>query len=121
MAPDSTPVPVVRELLETRLDSLDASVQELGRELRRGQERMETSFGGRLDRIEAQVKATNGRVTSIELREAAAKAVAEDHQRLDALHEGRARQWIGIFPAAIAGACSGLVILAVTLLITGHI
>ena len=119
MAPDSTPV--VRELLETRLDSLDASVQELGRELRRGQERMETSFGGRLDRIEAQVKATNGRVSAIEVREAAAKAVAEDHQRLEALHEDRSRQWVGIVPAVIAGTSSGVAVLLVTLLLTGQI
>lgn len=113
--------PVVRELLETRLDALDNSIHELGKELRRGQERMETNFGGRLDRIEQQVRATNGRVTGIELREAAAKAVAEDHQRLEALHEGRSRQWVGIVPAVIAGSCSGLVILVATLLLTGQI
>lgn len=117
--PDSNPV--VRELLETRLDNLDQSIHELGKELRRGQERMETNFGGRLDRIEQQVRATNGRVTGIELREAAAKAVAEDHQRIDAMRDGRTRQWTGIVPAVIAGSCSGIVILLATLIITGQI
>ena len=113
--------PVVRELLETRLDALDNSIHELGMELRRGQERMEVNFGGRLDRIEQQVRATNGRVSAIEVREAAAKAVAEDHQRLEALHEDRSRQWVGIVPAVIAGSCSGIVILLATLIITGQI
>lgn len=113
--------PVVRELLETRLDALDNSIHELGLELRRGQERLEVNFGGRLDRIETQVRATNGRVSAIEVREAAAKAVAEDHQRLDALKDGRTRQWTGIVPAVIAGSCSGIVILLATLIITGQI
>ena len=113
--------PVVRELLETRLDALDNSIHELGMELRRGQERMEVNFGGRLDRIEQQVRATNGRVSAIEVREAAAKAVAEDHQRLEALHEDRSRQWVGIVPAVIAGTSSGVAVLLVTLLLTGQI
>lgn len=119
MSPENNPV--VRELLETRLDALDNSIHELGAELRKGQERMENSFGGRLDRIEQQVKTTNGRVTSIELREAAAKAVADDHRRLEAMQENRSRQWIGIMPAIIAGTSSGVAVLLITLLLTGQL
>lgn len=119
MTPDQNPA--VRELLESRLDSLDVAICELGTDLRRGQERLASNFEGRLDRIETQVRQTNGRVTAIELQEAAAKAVAEDHRRMQALTETRRSQWAGILPGVIIGICSGLTVLLASLILTGSL
>lgn len=119
MTPDQNPA--VRELLESRLDSLDTAIREMGGELRRGQERLATNFEGRLDRIETQVRTTNGRVTAIELQEAAAKALAEDHRRVQAMTETRRSQWTGILPGVIIGVCSGLTVLVASLILTGSL
>lgn len=104
MTPDSNPA--IRELLESRLDALHE-----------GQERIERVT----QRIESQVKETNGRVTAIELREAMAKAALQEHRRMEAVSDHRNEKWIGIFPAFIVGASSGLTVLLASLILTGQL
>lgn len=104
MNPDHDPV--VRQLLETRLDTLQS-----------GQDRMERDTTVHLNRIE-------GRVSRLELKEAQMKAAAEEHRRMVAewkvSEDKRSRKkdrWTGILPTVIASVISGLTVGIVLLLI----
>jgi hypothetical protein len=102
MSPNSNPA--TRELLETRLDALDE-----------GQEQIRQV----MLRLEGKVDKTNGRVTNIELREAMAKAAAEEHHRMVAIRDNKNEKWVGIGPTVIASTISGVTVALVLLLVTG--
>jgi hypothetical protein len=115
----------IRELLETRLDSLHEALHQSVAELKDGQNRIERETHKRLDRIEVQTKAHNGRMTKLEEQHIHDETLREERERVAAVHDIESldsnRRWLGILPAAIAGISSGLVILLATLLTTGRI
>ena len=78
---------------------------------------------GQLDRIEIQVRATNGRVTKLELREATEEAIQAEHRRMNRqwkeAEDDRHRKkevWTGIAPTVIASVMSGVIVAAAVLL-----
>jgi len=78
---------------------------------------------GQLDRIETQVRNTNGRVTKLELREATEEAIQSEHRRMSRQWEdsederNRKREiWTGIIPTVLASVVSGVIVAAAVLL-----
>jgi len=78
---------------------------------------------GQLDRIEIQVRSTNGRVTKLELREATEEAIQAEHRRMNRqwkeTEDDRNRKkevWTGIVPTVIASVVSGVIVAAAVLL-----
>jgi|GEM_PF-2736226 len=66
-------------------------------------------------------RATNGRVSAIEIREAEVKAAADEHRRMDIERDEKNEKWIGIVPVLIASTLSGSVVVVISLLLTGSI
>jgi len=78
---------------------------------------------GQLDRIEIQVRATNGRVTRLEIREATEEATQSEHRRMSRQWENsedkrnrKKEVWTGILPTVIASVLSGVIVAAAVLL-----
>lgn len=78
---------------------------------------------GQLDRIETQVRNTNGRVTKLEIREATEDATQSEHRRMSRQwketedHRNRKREvWTGIVPTVLASVVSGVIVAAAVLL-----
>lgn len=91
MSPENDPV--VRELIEQRLDQLNVSLAEHSAELRRGQARIDRDMHDRLNtldhhiqerlsRIEQQTTEHNGRMTKVEAWKIAVDA-REEMRRVD--------------------------------------
>lgn len=91
-------------------------------------DRMESKYDLKLDRIEAQVRSTNGRVTGVEIREAAVKAALDERNRMlvDQQHKDDRRlddqqKWKGIAPTIIASVSSSIIVALIFLIVTGNI
>jgi hypothetical protein len=97
-------------LLETKLDHVGDLIADTRTQLEEGHRSLERHLDSRLGRIETQVTKTNGRVTELELwkvREAAKSDVYLS-----------ARSWV---QPVITGCITAIVVLGITILITGTI
>jgi 23S rRNA A2030 N6-methylase RlmJ len=119
----STDVDTIREVLESHIAALTEALHRSTCELREGQSRIERETHRRLDRIEKQTAAHNGRMTALEKQHIHDEAIRVEREHIahDAAAENTAshRRWANVTPSVIGGTVSGVLILLASLIATG--
>jgi hypothetical protein len=77
--------------------------------------------GRTIDKILAEARKTNGRVTAIEAREGEIDAVDTERRRVAAAKSEQRQRWGGWFAPLVSGTVVGLIVLMASLILTGQI